>query len=163
MNMTKERRQQTIDEYLSDTGANMVIGSEFIEWIAARPEHPAHAYFCGMSQDDMVREYQLVLFRRFIGGLDLRVRYAQPERREVNIQAVRSPAYISPRKFRDMGGGYVRFEPDDPELVSELRRQGVVALNSWLARYAVAFTDSEIAAIRSVAEADTESLMVAAE
>src|SRR6056297_1230637 len=133
----KKERQRIIDDYLSVTGRNMFVAGEFIDWLGDQPEHEAYPWFYGIDDADAAREYRIALARRMASGLRIvaPVSTAPDEAQVVQFSTREYPAYVSPVAGRKSGGGYTRFDPDDPEAVAELMRQGATSLKSWLERY----------------------------
>jgi hypothetical protein len=107
----KKDRQRIIDGYLSNTGRNMFIPAEFVDWLSGQPEHEAYNLFYGLDDAEAARQYRIDLARNMASGL--------------RIVATES----------SVGGGYHRFDPDDEGNQTELRRQGATALSSWIERY----------------------------
>jgi hypothetical protein len=134
---TKADRQRIIDEYLATSGANMFQPAEFIDWLSGQPDHEAYEWFFGMDDAQAAREHRILMARQMANGLRIVANVSRtPDRGSVVAVTVREfPAMVSPMAGRRDGGGYVSFDPDDPALVAELRRQGAQALRGWLARY----------------------------
>jgi hypothetical protein len=132
-----KKRQAIIDGYLAATGRNMFNASEFIDWLAGRPDHEAYEWFYGMDDATAAREHRIALARSMASGLRItaEVQETPPASAPVKVEVREFPALVSPVAGRKDGGGYQPFNPDDPEMVAELRRQGAQALRSWLARY----------------------------
>jgi hypothetical protein len=145
----KNERQKIIDGYLAATGRNMFVAGEFIDWLAGQPDHPAHPWFFGKDDAEAAREYRIGLARQMAAGLRItaRVSEAPAQATQVSVTVREFPAFISPGAGRRDGGGYTPFDPASAVDMAELRRQGVVALHSWLRRYRGAFTDAEVAAV----------------
>lgn len=143
MAFRKSERQKIIDGYLASTGRNMFVPSEFVDWLADQPEHEAYPWFFGKSDGEAAREYRIGLARRMASGLRIvaRTSEAPAEGSVVSFSVREFPAYHSPMDGRRMGGGYARTDPDDPAHIAELKRQGIVSLKSWLARFGGAFGD----------------------
>ena len=77
----------------------------------------------------------------------------------VQITVREFPAFVSPVASRKSGGGYEPFDPSDVAAMDELRRQGAVALRSWLARYRGAFNGVDLTVIEEIAaQADRVAL-----
>ena len=146
-------RQRIIDEYLADSGNNMVIPAQFIEWMRGRPDHEAYDLFFGMSDEKAAHQYRVDLARRFISGLRVTVSQSQKDRNVVRVTTREYPAYVSPTEGRRSGGGYMPFDETDPAHQAELRRQGATALRGWLSRYRGAFEAAgvDLSAIEAVA------------
>ena len=134
-----KKRQEIIDGYLMETGRNMFVASEFIDWLAERPDHEAYPWFFAKDDAEAAREYRIGLARRMASGMRVVARTETTETNVVQITESSYPAYVSPVAGRSKGGGYERFDPDDAEAMAELQRQGAVALRSWLDRYQGAF------------------------
>lgn len=134
---TKADRQRIVDGYLAQSGSNMFVPGEFIDWLAEQPDHEAYEWFFGSGDEAAAREHRILLARQMANGLRITARVsAAPHRSSVVSVAVREfPALVSPVSGRKDGGGYVAFDPQDPVAVAELRRQGAQALRAWLARY----------------------------
>jgi hypothetical protein len=151
----KSERQRIIDEYLAATGANQFVPGEFIDWLAANPDHEAYDWFYGIDDSAAAREYRIDLARRMASGLRVvaKVSSAPDKGNVVHVTSREYPAYVSPMAGRKDGGGYSPFNPDDPEAVAELARQGATALRSWLSRYRGAAESSgvDVSAIEKIA------------
>ena len=145
----KTDRQKIIDGYLAETGRNMFIPGEFIDWLGENPDHVAYPWFFAKDDAAAAREYRINMARQMAAGLRItaRVSEAPSEARTVNVVVREFPAFMSPGAGRREGGGYVPFDPTSAVDMAELRRQGVMALHSWLKRYRGAFSDAEAAVI----------------
>lgn len=146
-----KRRQAIIDGYLTETGRNMFNASEFIDWLEGQPDHEAYEWFFGTSDEEAARQHRIALARRMASGLRIVAKTETKEAKVVSITEREYPAYVSPVAGRKHGGGYERFDPDDAEAMAELRRQGRVALASWLARYRGAFEGHDLTALEEIA------------
>lgn len=151
MAFTSKDRQRIIDGYLSETGRNMFVASEFIDWLEGHPDHEAYDWFFGIDDAEAARQHRIHLARKMASGLRIKAKMETTEANVVQITEREYPAYVSPMDGRKSGGGYARFDPDDPEAMAELRRQGAVALRSWLDRYAGSFDESELLALEEIA------------
>lgn len=151
-----KRRQDIVDGYLVATGRNMFVPAEFVDWLEGEPEHEAYDWFFGKSDEDAAREYRIGLARRMVSGLRVVANVETTEANVVHITSREFPAYVSPQASRRSGGGYTRFDPDDPEAVAELQRQGRVALQSWLDRYAGAFVGQDLSAMEEIVRGDAD-------
>jgi hypothetical protein len=161
MSFTAKDRQRIIDGYLVETGSNLFVPSEFIDWLAGQPEHEAYEWFYGNSDAETAREHRIWMARRMANGLRIVAEVSvAPKKGNVVAVSVRDfPAYISPVALRKNGGGYQPFEPDDAESMAELRRQGAVAMRSWLNRYGGAFAASDLRTLEKIAsESDRVAL-----
>lgn len=147
-------RQRIIDGYLSQTGRNLFVASEFIDWLEGQPEHEAYEWFFGMDDATAARQHRVALARRMASGLRVQAKVETTETQVVQITERDYPAYVSPVAGRKHGGGYERFDPHDEEAMAELRRQGRIALQSWLQRYSGAFADLDLTALEEIAAGD---------
>jgi len=158
----KEKRQAIIDGYLSETGRNMFVAGEFIDWLADRPDHQCYSWFFSKDDAEAAREYRIDLARRMASGLRIvsTVSQAPDKSQVVHITTREFPAYVSPVAGRRSGGGYERFNPDDADAVAELRRQGASALRGWLSRYRGAFEAAgvDLSGIEKIATSEDESV-----
>lgn len=134
---TKADRQRIIDGYLSESGANLFVPAEFIDWLAGQKDHEAYGWFFGRSDAETAREHRVWMARQMASGLRIvaSVSEAPNAGSVVSVRVREFPAFISPVAGRMAGGGYEPFDPDDAESVAELQRQGATALRSWLRRY----------------------------
>lgn len=147
---TKER-QAIIDGYLAATGRNIFHPGEFIDWLSGEPDHEAYSWFFGQDDATAAREHRIDMARRMASGLRITVRMDQAEPKVVSITVREFPAFISPVASRKDGGGYEPFDPQSGPAMAELRRQGSVALQSWLNRYRGAFEGVDLTAIEQIA------------
>lgn len=134
-NFSKKTKQKIIDDYLQNTGANMFVPSEFVDWLAGHPEHEAYEAFYSMDDYEAARQYRIEMARRLASGLRIVARTETVESDVVSIKVTEYPAYISPVARRKDGGGYEPFDPDNEAAQAELRRQAGVALAAWLQRF----------------------------
>ena len=132
----KRDRQRIIDGYLAESGRNLFIAGEFIDWLADKPDHEAYDLFYGIDDTEAARQYRIGLARQMASGLRVVVRHEDVAQSQVvQITTREYPAYVSPVAGRKSGGGYQPFNADDAEAMAELQSQGATALRSWLARY----------------------------
>ena len=157
-------RQRIIDGYLADSGRNMFVPSEFIDWLAERPDHEMYDAFYGMSDGEAARKYRVEMARQMASGLRIVVRQQDSKSSVVQIVTREYPAYISPVVNRKSGGGYQPMDPDDEAHLAELRRQGASALRGWLDRYRGAFEVAgfDLSQIEEVAGSQDASAAVSA-
>ena len=137
-----KRRQAIIDEYLSETGRNMFVASEFVDWLEGNPDHEAYEWFFGIDDAEAARQHRIALARRMASGLRIVAKVETTQAQVVHITEREYPAFVSPISGRKHGGGYTPVDPQDGETMDELRRQGATALASWLNRYGGAFRDA---------------------
>ena len=161
-----KERQRIIDSYLSATGRNMFQPGEFIDWLGQNPEHEAYDWFYGVDDAYAAREYRIGMARRMASGLRIVAEISTtPSRsRVVQFSTREYPAYVSPVATRKEGGGYVRFDPDMPEHMSELQSQGARALLAWIERYrgAASAAGLDVAPIEEIAAAMSERVALSA-
>jgi hypothetical protein len=141
---TKQDRQRIIDAYLSETGKNMFVPGEFIDWLSGQPDHEAYPWFFAKNDTEAAREYRIGLARQMASGLRITMRINEAKGSVVNLTVREYPAYVSPMAGRKSGGGYERFDPEDEAALAELKRQAVTSLNSWLRRYAGAVEEGGV-------------------
>lgn len=160
---TKARRQAIIDGYLTSSGRNMFVAAEFIDWLSGQKDHEAYGWFFAKDDASAAREYRINLARQMASGLRIQVQASEPAiSNVVQVTARDYPAYVSPVAQRRLGGGYMRFDPQDAASIAELRRQGQTALRSWLARYGGAFTVKELQALEKIAAAEAGRVALSA-
>lgn len=136
--LSKEKRQEIVEDFARRHNGQYDPKLFLREVKETGDKHPAFNWF---EWDDKkaAGEYQLWQARSF--AKDLRVNFTVEEvGREgaVTVRSVEAPAVISPVAGRKDGGGYVSFNPDDPEHIAEHCRQAGVALRSWMRRYEAA-------------------------
>ena len=151
MAFTSKDRQRIIDNYLNESGENIFQPGAFIDWLGERPDHEAYEWFYGQDDATAAREHRIAMARRMASGLRITVEAKQAKSSVVSIAVREYPAYVSPVASRKSGGGYEPFDPKDKAAMAELRRQGQVALQSWLNRYAGAFADVDLTVIEQIA------------
>lgn len=151
MAFTSKDRQKIIDNYLAQSGRNMFVPGEFIDWLAGEPEHEAYEWFFGMDDATAAREHRIAMARRMASGLRITAEIKQAKSSVVQIAVREYPAFVSPVASRKSGGGYEPFDPKDKAAMAELRRQGQVALQSWLNRFAGVFADVDLTVIEQIA------------
>ena len=161
---TKADRQRIIDGYLAQTGRNLFVPSEFIDWLSGEPGHEAYEWFFSKSDAETAREHRIWMARRMANGLRIQAEVSTtPKKGNVVSVAVREfPAYVSPVASRRDGGGYQPFDPNDGQSMEELRRQGAVAMRSWLNRYGGAFADHDLRALEKIAAAAADRVALSA-
>lgn len=166
MAFTRKDRQRIIDDYLAQTGRNLFVASEFVDWLETQPDHEAHPWFFGEDDAVMARRARIDMARRMASGLRISATVEVTKGRVVSVTEREFPAYLSPIKGRSDGGGYERFDPHSPESMAELRRQGAAAMSQWLRRYRGAFEDMDLSTLEKIAAeeevtASSESARVA--
>lgn len=151
MAFTGRDRQKIIDNYLAQSGRNLFVPGEFIDWLAGEPEHEAYEWFFGIDDATAAREHRIAMARRMASGLRITAEIKQAKSSVIQIAVREYPAFVSPVASRKSGGGYEPFDPKDNAAMAELRRQGQVALQSWLNRYAGVFADVDLTVIEQIA------------
>jgi hypothetical protein len=151
-----KERQAIIDGYLNATGRNEFQPAEFIDWLERNPEHQAYEWFFGMDDAAAAREHRIAMARSMANGLRIVVAVKDTIKTALttNVRVAEArefPAMISPVAGRTSGGGYVQFNPDDAGMMSELRRQGAVAMRAWLNRYRGAFEAVDLSTLEKIA------------
>ena len=136
MNAFAKTRQRIIDGYLAETGHNLFVPAQFVDWLAVRPDHEAYPIIYGKSDGEAAREYRISLARRLASGLRITVTREETRDSVVRIVTREYPALVSPVADRRAGGGY---QPMEDAHLGELRAQGRTALRAWIARYRGAF------------------------
>lgn len=154
MSFTRKDRQRIIDGYLSSTGANQFVASDFVDWLEGQPDHEAFDWFFGEDDSVMARRQRVDMARRMASGLRIVSTVEVTQGRVIKVTEREYPAYLSPISGRSKGGGYDRFDPNSSESMAELRRQGAAALGQWLRRYRGAFEDMDLSALEEIASAE---------
>ncbi len=131
----KKERQRIINEYLHNSGRNIFIPHEFVDWLAINPDHEVYKLYFGFDDAHHAREHRINMARQMASGLRIVVNIQEPETQVVSIKVREYPAFISPVSMRRDGGGYIKFDPDSDASQKELRRQAASQLASWLSRY----------------------------
>ena len=163
MRLTRSRKQAIIDGYLNETGNNMFVAAEFIDWLGDQKDHEAYPWFFGQSDEVEARNRRIDMARSFVSGLRVVVKSgSDANRKTVSIVERTYPAYISPTDGRSYGGGYIEFNPADPSHRRNLRAEGAKALTSWLERYGEVFDDTDLTVIEEISSAQMADRVVAA-
>ena len=140
----KKDREKIINDYLNQTGRNSYVPAEFVEWIKDNPEHPVYKLFGFDDDAKMALKYRIQMARQFATGCKITVQYRDLPTEKLDANAsiivedakvVRFPTYISPIDNRAQGGGYQRFDLENPEVVAELCRQSCRELRAWINRH----------------------------
>ena len=140
---SKKDRQEIINDYLNKTGRNIIVPAEFRQWLSTQPDHPMYKVL-EWDEEKAAIKYQLQQIRQFFSGCRITVQYRDIPSETIDYskavvveetKVIKFPSYISPIDNRAQGGGYQRFDLDNPETVKELCRQASRELNSWLKRY----------------------------
>ena len=121
-------RQQIVDEYMNDTGANSFIPAAFLEWLKPQTDHRVYSVFFGKDDEEAAWQYRLHLARNFVAGLRITIAVSETE-------TVKVPAFISPVSERKSGGGYFTVDWSDGNRSGELYRQAAADLERWVKRY----------------------------
>lgn len=150
---TKEQRQKIIDDYLRETGENLFIAAQFVDWLSDKKDHVAYAWFYGMDDQSAAREYRIGLARNMASGLRITTQFsaAPAQAKSVSFKTKEYPAMISPMSMRSKGGGYVPFDPDDAKCMVEFRNEAAMMLRSWVRRYRVTIDDGDADRLEAIA------------
>lgn len=135
MAFTRADKQRIIDGYLAASGRNMFVPVEFVDWLAAHPDHEAYPWFFDRSDAELARDARVQLARRWVVGLRITVHDETRPEQPLRLRVQEFPAVVSPLETRWKGGGYQRFDPHDEAALDDLARQGASALEAWLRRY----------------------------
>ena len=135
MAFNKSTRQRIIDGYLSTSGRNMFVPSEFLDWLEKRPDHEMYPLFFGKTDAEAARAWRLQQVRIMVSGLRIVATYETVNNTVVSITTREYPAFVSPVTGRRTGGGYEPTDPANDDQLAEFRRQGESALRGWLERY----------------------------
>ncbi|WP_152977587.1 hypothetical protein [Bradyrhizobium pachyrhizi] len=134
---TRDLRQQIVEEF-SRRHNGQYDPSLFLKEVQDVGEtHPAHGWF-EWDQDKATREYNLWQARAFVKDLRIKFEVEEVGRAKPVTITTEAPLVISPTSGRGDGGGYFRFNPNDPAHQAEHCHQAAVALRSWLNRYQAA-------------------------
>lgn len=148
MKLNKETKQQIIDEYLADTGRNVFIPREFIEYLQDKPDHNAHASFYNVSEAELAMQAREDIARKWARGLRLtltiEVKHPDPKVSVVNIVQVEAPRLFSPMQGRSNGGGYVVLDAHDTTQQQQFKNEAANALRSFLRRYGLPLAQSGV-------------------
>ena len=87
---------------------------------------------------------RIQIARQFATGCKITFQYKDLPNETIDIsdsvtiedaKVVRFPSFISPIDNRAQGGGYQKFDVNNPDTVAELCRQASRELNSWIKRH----------------------------
>lgn len=146
---TKALKEQILNEYYAETANHYTDplkefdAHHFVEFVQkAGPEHPAYDWFewddssCGV-------EYRAWQARSFRSGVTIKT--SQPKLNGGGGTTVCvAPAMISPLRNRRYGGGYYRFDPDNPDHLRDFCEEAHRSLKSWNERYELAISHAKI-------------------
>ena len=158
LRFTKKDRQDIIDDYLNQTGRNIYVPSEFIDWLRDNPGHKIYNNFFGASDEEMADKHRENMARQFASGLRITIKISEmpmPSKiKNLKVEAVDVPSLISPINNRANGGGYVSVDVKDTDTMTELAMQAHQSLKSWRKRYAgtCALSGIDISEIDSILE-----------
>ena len=140
----KKDREKIINDYLNQTGRNSYVPAEFVDWIQNKPDHPVYKLFGFGDDAKMAIKMRIQIARQFATGCKITVQYRDLPTETVDVtdsitvedtKVVRFPTFISPIDNRAQGGGYQKFDLDNPDTVKELCRQASRELNAWIKRH----------------------------
>lgn len=139
----KRDRQAIVDDYLNKTGRNTIVPAEFHEWLSTQPDHPMYKVL-EWDDEKAAIKYRIQQIRQFFSGCRITIKYKDVTPDTVDVtdsigisepKVLKFPTYISPIDGRAQGGGYQKFDLDNPDTVAELCRQACRELRSWTKRY----------------------------
>jgi len=150
---TKDQRQEIIDDYLRETGENLFVAAQFVDWLADKKEHVAYPWFYGMDDKTAAREHRIGLARNMASGLRITATFssAPNQAKSVSVKTKDHPAMISPLSMRTSGGGYISFDPNDEKCMSEFRNEAAMMLRSWVKRYRITLEDADVERLNAIA------------
>ena len=140
----KKDRQEIINDYLNKTGRNSYVPAEFVEWIQVQPNHPVYKLFVFEDDAKMALKQRIQIARQFATGCKITIKYKPVQSQSIDADSAISipepkvlkfPTYISPIDNRAQGGGYQKFDLNNPEVVAELCRQSCRELRAWINRH----------------------------
>ena len=140
----KKDRQEIINDYLNKTGRNSYVPAEFVEWIQGQPNHPVYKLFVFEDDAKMALKQRIQIARQFATGCKITIKYKPVQSQSIDVDSgisipepkvLKFPTYISPIDNRAQGGGYQKFDVNNPDTVAELCRQASRELNSWIKRH----------------------------
>lgn len=142
----KSQKQKVIDEYLADTGSEVLRPAELLAYIRERPDHILHGMLFSESEAERAEKYSIKLLADWCSGLRTTVVIdikPEPEEKTVDLkieikespEAFEVPGLLSPRADRVHGGGYLVFDPSNASYRREFAGQAASALAGWLRRY----------------------------
>ena len=136
MSVAHKKRQRIIDSYLAETGRNLFVPAEFVDWLATQPDHEAYPVFFSQSDTDAARAHRIQMVRQWVSGLRIRVQVEEVQQHAVTVRVVELPAYTSPEATRYRGGGYRGTDSQDPDNRADLVSQAINDLRKWHKRWA---------------------------
>ena len=116
-------------------------------------------------EDDakMALKQRIQIARQFATGCKITIKYKPVQSQSIDADSAISipepkvlkfPTYISPIDNRAQGGGYQKFDLDNPDTVAELCRQACRELRAWVKRHEgiCVIKDIEIENLKEVAD-----------
>ena len=88
---SKDTKQRIIDDYLQNTGANMFVPSEFVDWLSGQPEHEAYDAFYGMDDAEAARQHRIDMARSMASGLRIVAKTETVDNKVVSIKVTEYP------------------------------------------------------------------------
>lgn len=159
--MTNAEKLGYLEAYQAATGANRIVADDFARWVQRQPDHPLYERFFGDDDASAAWEARVHRVRLFVSSVRVVVRQVTHDVPVVTVKPREVPAYVSPVESRDAGGGYVRYDPENPLHRDEMRRQGRQALRSWLLRFGTFFDADELALAVEVLAVEPEKAAAA--
>lgn len=99
---TAKDRQRIIDGYLADSGANLFVPADFVDWLSERPSHEAYEWFFGQGDEAAAREHRILMARQMANGLRITASISTtPAKGQVVSVTVREfPALVAAQRLR---------------------------------------------------------------
>ena len=143
--ITRERMQKIIDDFMTEAGVDIFRPGDFLDYVEARPKHPAWPILFAAGDADHARKHRLQLVRRMISGLRGEVIDIETVEHETIIETVQItesevpatqvPKYVSIRGDRPNGGGYTKTDINNPAHRRELAAQAADELVAFASRH----------------------------
>jgi hypothetical protein len=143
--ITEQQRGQAVKQCMADLGLERITAAEFLGWAATLdPTDPIFIHFC-WDDAQAGHEWRLQQARRFIASvrIDYQVRLEEvstSSRAAMRSAVIEIPMFMSPRRDRDHGGGYVTFQPRDDDHRREWCGQAADSLRAWSRRHEAALS-----------------------
>lgn len=120
---TKQVRREIINDFAARHGGQYLPAAFLAEVKAKGEKHPAFGWF-EWDTDKAILEYHLWQAREFANGIIVKFSVQEMHRGRIHVREREMPFVLSPVASRNDGGGYYITDPNDPEHMLELCRQG---------------------------------------
>lgn len=135
MPITKEQRQEIIEDFAKRHGGKYNPGEFLAEVEATGEEHPAYEWF-EWDNEKASREHRLWQARQFVQNIKISFRVETASKgANFAIREATMPLLLSPMTTRHKGGGYVVSNPNRKSHIQEFCQQAADDLARWLRRY----------------------------